>query len=1045
MSGNRSIVIRPRDERGVALIMTMLVMALMSALLIGFSAVVASDQRYRHIDRDRVRAFYAAQSGLEKLSADFAREYGNDVSLSDAQLKALGDNPPSVPDVTFTTGSEGGNAYSVTRIPTATGTKEWNVIASGPYEGLIALKERYWLDSSVRTTSGGEAHLRRKIESVAIPVFQFGIFSDVDLSFSAADMFDFRGRVHTNGNLFLAQGSSCTPSPCTLWLRDRVTAAGQIVRQRLSNNVSITTSGSTGVVRVATAPNGPTGQQFRDLARTEGSVVDGVIPNYTVNPAWPTLSLSTYKGYLRNGTTGARKLNLDLMKPSVGGAHIDLIRRPTAGEKPELLKARNFSRSSLRILLSDRAEDIMALPTVVQSTPPVSLEDDWTVAPPAGYGPISVSRPPLARTPTLASSATISANVLPGLVSAGTGRTISIGGAGAIPAYFRLPNNQVTVTQAAGAPVTPTCTGKTLTTFTGCGNPPGGFVGVNVTAVLDGIPVSAAFRDWGVAGAGIIRLANGFTTEDFSPSTFWVLNPANGTSNNSNFNALVSCEGYNTAPNPDQFLNCNVPPIPNTPSTTATLLANATLTYGSLTSSMSTIGGFIKIEMQVTEGVWRDVTMEILKYGIAGRNLDGRTCGDPTTTAILRLQRFQDHYETDGAAPCSYSNVPRASYFVPNVLFDTREAIYRDAIPTDKQPRLGGVMHYIALDVRNLSSWFKGLGAYAGGTGLEAYKDPDSSGYSVYFSDRRNNRNAQHQETGEYGFEDVVNPNAADGSPNGIKDAGEDMNVGSTSNPGLDVYGQYPSFKGTANTQPDGAQAPLTQGMARPWVSIRGPYAQVNRAVLFRRALKLINGGAGDIVAPGLTVTAENPVYIQGDWNATSGAADPFAGPHVSTSVVADAVTLLSGNWNDNNSLRSPYTASNRPRQTVSYRVAIIAGKGPIFQRPGNGEGNTFGTDGGVHSFLRFLEGNTVAGAAGGIINYRGSMATLYYHRQGISPFKCCGVGGNGVIGGIVYDVPTRNYSFDLDFLDPALLPPLTPLFRDTNALGFTQETRPGK
>jgi hypothetical protein len=34
---------------------------------------------------------------------------------------------------------------------------------------------------------------------------------------------------------------------------------------------------------------------------------------------------------------------------------------------------------------------------------------------------------------------------------------------------------------------------------------------------------------------------------------------------------------------------------------------------------------------------------------------------------------------------------------------------------------------------------------------------------------------------------------------------------------------------------------------------------------------------------------------------------------------------------------------------------------------------------------------------------------------------------------------------FDTDFLDPSLLPPLTPVFRDTNALGFAQEVRPGK
>ncbi len=286
MSVNRSIVIRPAGERGVALIMTLLVMALMSALMIGFSAVVMSDQRYRYIDRDRVRAFYAAQSGLEKLSADLANLFFENVAPTEQQIADLGKNPPSVPDVKFTTGTTSGVAYGATYIPPEAGEQEWNNISSGPYEGLIALKKRYWLDSSVQTAGGGQAHVRRKIETVAIPIFQFGIFSEVDLSFSAADTFTFGGRVHTNNNLFLAQGGSgCSPSPCTLWLGDRVTAVKEIIREFLSNGVSIDTTNSTQRVRVATAPNA-----WRDLKRTEGSLVGDV--GSAANNGWPTLSLS---------------------------------------------------------------------------------------------------------------------------------------------------------------------------------------------------------------------------------------------------------------------------------------------------------------------------------------------------------------------------------------------------------------------------------------------------------------------------------------------------------------------------------------------------------------------------------------------------------------------------------------------------------------------------------------------------------------------------------------------------------------------------------
>ena len=58
-------------------------------------------------------------------------------------------------------------------------------IKTGPYEGLVALQTPYQIDVTAKTATGGEVHLARTIESVAIPVFQFGTFSDVDLSFFA--------------------------------------------------------------------------------------------------------------------------------------------------------------------------------------------------------------------------------------------------------------------------------------------------------------------------------------------------------------------------------------------------------------------------------------------------------------------------------------------------------------------------------------------------------------------------------------------------------------------------------------------------------------------------------------------------------------------------------------------------------------------------------------------------------------------------------------------------------------------------------------------
>jgi hypothetical protein len=120
---------------------------------------------------------------------------------------------------------------------------------------------------------------------------------------------------------------------------------------------------------------------------------------------------------------------------------------------------------------------------------------------------------------------------------------------------------------------------------------------------------------------------------------------------------------------------------------------------------------------------------------------------------------------------------------------------------------------------------------------------------------------------------------------------------------------------------------------------------------------------------------------------------------------------------------------SLRNGNTTWYRTAIIAGKGVSFPQPA-GTGNDYGTDGGVHNFLRYIE------SWGGTLNYRGSIVSLYYNRQATGTFKCCTV---------VYSPPTRGYNFDTSFLNPTLLPPRTPLFRDVNTTGFTRLLLPGQ
>src|SRR5262249_11752808 len=163
----------------------------------------------------------------------------------------------------------------------------------------------------------------------------------VDLAFNAADDFSFGGRVHTNGNLFLAEGASGT-----LTLSDKVTAFKEVVRQVLSNGGTIDSANDTGTVKMAKG-----GGAYTIMDRTWGGADPG--PGRAKNePTWTPASLSPYKGYIKTSRPGVRQLTLPLI--AVGGTNTDLVRRPTAGEDMTTVvnQERLFGKASIRVLLS---------------------------------------------------------------------------------------------------------------------------------------------------------------------------------------------------------------------------------------------------------------------------------------------------------------------------------------------------------------------------------------------------------------------------------------------------------------------------------------------------------------------------------------------------------------------------------------------------------------------------------------------------------------------------------------------------------------------
>jgi hypothetical protein len=941
-------------QLGMALITTLLLLLLMSAIVVGFIIMVMEGQRLSGMDNEQTRAFYGAESGMEKLTADLGTLFSSNYAPTGPQVDALALNPPNLPTTTGVSylDSQGNPSYSISYVKDGNGNPKASfaqiTAGSSPFQGMSALETTYTLTVGARTATGAEVKLQRTTQTVGIPLFQFGVFSQTDLSFFPGPNFNFGGRVHSNGNLFLNSGGPANANPTDvglnqLWLANPVTAAKDIIRDCLSN----TYPESTGSAHPGSVEVSKGGGAYQALGFGQGSQMGCL--NSGANPNWPSISAS-FNGNLRSGV---KPLNLTIVLGKTNSQPIDIIRRPVAGESgtnPGVLGERYFSQASLRVLLSDNAADITSLPCVSPGAP------------------------------------------------------------------FNLADLALPVANWATADAT-----KLKAAMTAAGTLP--------------VPLAAS----GAAG-GAYSAADGY----------WQIGP----------NASAT------------------PPVDGTP----------------------IITGYIKIDAQSPYGTpcggYTDVTKEILSLGYAGRNINPVSmapptlaalpgapippspCLDPHPNAILRLERVRDNPSNYASAsgPCGVTatTAPQLpSDYWPNALFDTREGYNRQtppAAPFNATVTLGGIMNYIELDIRNLSKWFSGT---LGTTGLTTRDGSvGSNNFVVYISDRRGNYapngtvtgswpplSPSGHETGEYGYFDLVNSANIKGCPDNSLElpitAGgtspEDLNGTGT----LFTYGEVTFPPGlidstgvsTANTiwtlapvAPD-PLCPTGSAGIFPWPRAflkNANEGRENPNALFRRAVKLVNGGIISLpgcpggVSCGLSIATENPAYIQGDYNANS-AGGGFGNPSVAASLIADAVTILSNNWNDVNSFAFPFDISKRVGNTTFVRAGVVAGKQMSFKIPSwdtkaiDGS-QDFGTDGGVHNFMRFLEGWK------GTLNYTGSLASLFYSRQATGLYNS---GGNN------YSPPTRAYLFDTNFLNPTLLPPRTPMFRDLNTTGFTQLLMP--
>lgn len=961
-------------ESGSAIVIALFCLALISVFVALALSRSSAEAAATGNETAEARAFYAAQGSLEMMTRNFNKKFEVNIKPTNADFDDV--RNAVVPGLS--TGAGGNFDFVQEVLQTSNDTPV--VLSGGPFSGLYAKRDNWRLRTTATDASGVQVQLSRNILNNLVPIFQFGVFYDDNLEFHPGPRFDFGGRVHSNGSLFLQATTG-------LYFSSKVTTANHVFTDVSKNGTPWTNWDDNVFIKNASGT-------YVQLANNMGSVLTTpangspvtsnpaeAIPNPTAyaSTSWPT-NQSLFDGNLVANSpllqlplklnSDITNQNLDLVEVIKRGKKVGDLRYDgtgtvtapgivpvVAGTSDDSITAaeRYYNKTGMRVLLADSKAKLPGCAT--SSGAPVAGACGVRLDGPANGTAVYSSGPRGYQPRAMGGSPAYQATKI-------NGERFASGTTGPNPKETWIKIETVIYNGATGGYDTADITEDILA--------------LGVTEV----PTSSLDATFRIADANYYT--NGIDSRSIVKLQRFVITgnpiPGDGTYM-SNVNNAYNHVIKGTVPTGS---NCN-----NSPASTLTTTGYDTGTIFSGTSYFPS--------------------------GFAGDN-----------RASMRNAVISG---ITGKVPCV---VP-----FPINMFDTREGLYNDTSSVfnplttyGTNVPWAGVMSMVDIDVANLKKFLDGVWdanmpsgtLYAAATGhvlrgndipQPTNTNPKAGGWVLYVSDRR----GDYDFDGEYDMEDVY------GNNDGIRQPGEDLNGNNTLQ--ADYTNEAPRYTGTnSNIAPD--------------------IAATFDHKFYRRGVRLINAqtipGYYDTVTPtntrGFTFASENGVYVQGNYNATGisfvGTPTPStaylpastSSQDVPASIVGDSITVLSNSWKDSVSFIAPFALSSRQATETHIRFAMLSGDTitTLNGTPNQGGGD-LKMNGGVHNFKRFLED---WGAER--LNYSGSLINLFNSRVNNAPFKCCNN---------VYSPPDRNWVFDASFLDINRLPPGTPYFQYVQTTGF--------
>jgi hypothetical protein len=874
-----------QDERGSALVIALLVMM----LLAGFVALAISRTNSETVaasnDEAETRTYEAANASLEILTRNFNKIFETKLTIDTADITRIEGQYPPVFDT----------QYNFVQDVTQTQATQDVVMTGEMFQGLNARRDEWQLDTTATDRSNGvQVALRRKFLNNRIPIFQFGIFYDDDLEFHPGPRFDFGGRVHSNGSLFMQANDG-------LYFSSKVSSGGHIFTDVSKNGSPWSNWNDEVFIKNAAGT-------YVQLSYLRGSVLNSVVngspastaplPTAYRSASWTTNqnlfqgNLLAYQAPLQlplkiNSDFSAQGLdNVEIVKrgKNVGDLWNNKTGTPsspaivpvvTATEDDKVTAAeRYYNKTGIRVTLADAKNRLPGCATstgIAVATPcGIRLDGDSTglvsglIAGNRGYVPKALVN-------TTYQATAINGNRFFTGDAAGGETWIKIETVVFNPATIRYDTKDITEDMLA-------------------------------LGVTEAAPNNATFS---ITDLGYN--ANGIDSRSIFKLQRYVIDGPNIP--NSGYISVAGTYNYVT---------------PGTVSASATSCASALLgfTAGGDTGTIAAGSNYFP------NGFTGDQRFVMRNATVAGGVGAGRTCVVPFPIKMFDTREgLYNDTETTFSPTTTYgTNLPWA-----------------------------GVMSMLEIDVYNLKRFLDGTWntnmpvttpfALSMGRGLRSTDIPQVNGWVVYVSDRRGDFDFD----GEYDMEDIY------GNNDGSMQPGEDVNNSGTLQ--ADYTNEAVRYTAAAGIIQPAIAAVFDHKFYRRGVRLvngtqpPGYYDSANPANTRGISFASENGiyVKGNFNATGIsavgTPTASNLYLPQ---NTTS---------HIPASVVSDAVTVLSNNWNDGQSFVYPWNKSMRNATETTQRFAMISGDAitSLNGTPNQGGGDPR-MNGGVHNFMRFLE-----------------------------------------------------------------------------------------